>query len=301
MKKIILTLLIFGMLTISCKKQAERVETKIMNCIYESYEDQGVAFKEAFSDFEQLLITEKILEDKTGSSYKAFFEKIVIDNEFNYNPSQSFANKIMEIRMPQNESFINCQSELRKELKKETELRVVLDSILTTETFGASEVAKGFLMVFDEEDFELDYYKMNTFLFFDTINYTNDDELIKKLPDFKEEEIERDLSKAITVYMDGDNHVFVNDERVTMEELKTQIRDYVHAHTLESIIVLKSDRKTSYAKHIDLQKAITEEIQILRKELAKERYNTALDKLTEEQRSEIKKIYPLHLSIKDPV
>lgn len=295
MKKIIFTLLIFGMLAISCKKQAERVEVKIMNCIYESYEDQGTAFKKALSDFEQLLIAENILEDGTGKSYKAFFEKMVINDAFNYNPSQSFLNKVIEIRSTQNESFINCQSELRKELKKETELQATLSAILTSENQSPSQIAKGFLMVFDEDDFELDYYKMNVYLFFDTINYTNDEGLIKKLPDFKEEEIEQDVSKAITVYMDGNNHVFVNDEKVTVEELKIQIRDYERTHTSESIIVFKSSRETSYSKYLDIQKAMAEEVNILRDELAKERYNTALDNLTEEQRSEIKKIYPLNL------
>ena len=47
-----------------------------------------------------------------------------------------------------------------------------------------------------------------------------------------------------------------------------------------------------YKTYVDVQNAIIGEIQILREQLAKEKYNTELNKLTEEQLSEIKKIYP---------
>tara|TARA_R110002051_G_scaffold1113_2_gene5630 strand:- start:11 stop:916 length:906 start_codon:yes stop_codon:yes gene_type:complete len=296
MKKLILTYLTFGIFTMSCQGQTERIETKLMNCIYENYEDKGTEFKKALSDFQKLLIDEKILKDGTGKSYKAIFEKIVTDDDFDYNPSISFLDKIIDIGMPQNESFKNCQSELRERAEngfsKGTELQTVLDSIKNSGNLTPSTVANGILSVLNEKDFELDYYKMSVFFLFDTINYTNDSGISRKLPEFKENETEYDLSKAINIYIDVNNQIFVNKEKVDIEKLKVQIREYEFKNKSESIISFKAERETMYKTYVDVQNAIIGEIQILREQLAKEKYNTELDKLTEEQQSEIKKIYP---------
>lgn len=50
-----------------------------------------------------------------------------------------------------------------------------------------------------------------------------------------------------------------------------------------------------YKTYIDVQNAIVGEIRHLRAKLAKEKHNTELDKLTEEQLSEIKKVYPQNI------
>ena len=47
-----------------------------------------------------------------------------------------------------------------------------------------------------------------------------------------------------------------------------------------------------YKRYMDVQNAIIGEINDLREELAKEKYNTTFNKLTKEQADIIKKIYP---------
>lgn len=293
MKKLLLTYITFGILAISCQKQTERIETKLVNCIYENYKDQGTKFKKLLSDFEQLLIDEKILKNRTGKSYKAIFEKIVVDNDFDYNPSESFLTKIIELGMPKNEAFRNCQSELREksknEFSKSYELQTVLDSIFKNSVnISPSIVATGILSVLNEKDFELDYYKMSVFFLFDTISYTNDDGISKKLPEFKE----NDLSKAMNIYINGDNQIFVNQKKVNIEELKIKVRDYEFKNKSESFFSVKTERAAMYKTYLDVQNTIIGEIRNLREQLAKEKYNTGLDNLTEIQLSKIKIVYP---------
>jgi len=297
MKKLLLTYITFGILAISCQKQTERIETKLVNCIYENYKDQGTKFKKLLSDFEQLLIDEKILKNRTGKSYKAIFDKIVVDNDFDYNPSESFLTKIIELGMPKNEAFRNCQSELREksknEFSKSYELQTVLDSIFKNSVnISPSIVATGILSVLNEKDFELDYYKMSVFFLFDTISYTNDDGISKKLPEFKEDKKEYDLSKAMNIYINGDNQIFVNQKKVNIEELKIKVRDYEFKNKSESFFSVKTERAAMYKTYLDVQNTIIGEIRNLREQLAKEKYNTGLDNLTEIQLSKIKIVYP---------
>lgn len=290
---LIFTYLTFVIFTISCNSQTLRVEDKLMNCIYQNYEDNGTKFKKALIEFEQLLINENILNDNRGNSYVAIFEKIVKENDFNYNPSKSFLDKIIDIGMPQSESFTKCQSELEEsEFLKSNELQKVFDSLKESDNFSASSVASGILSVLNDKDFELDYYKMSVFFLLDTISYVNDDGLIRKLPEIQEDDTEYDLSKAIKIYIDGNNQIFVNEEKVDIDNLKIRVKDYEEKNKSESLIVLKYERETMYQTYIDVQNAIVGEIKELREKLAKQKFNSALENLTKEQLSEIRKIYP---------
>ncbi|WP_190246289.1 ExbD/TolR family protein [Gelidibacter gilvus] len=299
MKKLIYTIITFGLCIMSCKGQNERIEIRLMNCIYENYDDHGTEFKKAITDFEQLLIGQKILKDQSGKSYRSILEKIVVDDDFDYNPSESFFDNIREIGLPQNESYKTCQTELRKnaniDLTKETKLNAVLDSLKNTGELTPSQVAIGILSVLNENDFELDYYKMNMFSLFDVISMINADGIKRQLPESKEDIIDYDVTKALNIYLDGESQVFANNQKVTHKELRKTIRDYVSENKSESVISLKNDRQTMYKTYIEIQNIIVGEIRSLREQFSKENYKTELDHLTQEQLAEVKKIYPQNL------
>ena len=46
-----------------------------MECVYRSYEDDGVKLAKLISDYENLLVNEGILKDNTGSSYRKILPK----------------------------------------------------------------------------------------------------------------------------------------------------------------------------------------------------------------------------------
>ena len=120
----------------------------------------------------------------------------------------------------------------------------------------------------------------------------NDKGLVRELPEVSETKTEYDLSKAINIYIDGNNQLLVDNEKVDIDELKTKVREYVYMNKSESIISLKNAPRSSYNTIINVQESIVGEIRNLREILSKERYNTGLDSLTKEKLSEIQKIYP---------
>jgi len=259
MKKLILTYLTFGIFSIFCNSQSIKVEDKLINCVYQNYEDNGTKFKKALTEFEQLLINENILKDSSGKSYIIIFEKIIEENDFKYNPSESFLDKIIDIGMPKLESFNKCQSELKEsEFSKNNELRKIFDALKESGNFSQSTI-------------------------------------VRKLPEIQEEDIEYDISKSINIYIDRENQIFVNKEKVDIDALKTAVRNYEEKNKSESIISLKTERETMYSTYINVQNAVVGEIKKLRTRLAEERYNKELKNLTKEEMTEIKKVYPLKL------
>lgn len=123
----------------------------------------------------------------------------------------------------------------------------------------------------------------------------NDKGIIRKLPPLVEIEQEHDLNNAINVFIDGNNQLFIDNDKVDITGLKLKIREYENKNKSESIILLQYKRETSYSTYINVQNAIVGEINTLRKTYSKEKYKIVLDSLNKIQLSEVREIYPLNL------
>ncbi|WJJ96550.1 ExbD/TolR family protein [Algibacter luteus] len=298
MKTNFLLNIIIGFLLTSCVAQNERIENIIMDCSYQSFDDNGIAFRKLISDYENLLINENILADNSGKSYRQVLKDIASEKEFDKVPSKFFAEELQKIEKPNLEKAQKCQEIIVKDSAKYdmTKLKGLEQAIDNAQYSGDLQpalIAEDILKVLTEKDFELEFYKLRTFLLFSIID-TNAG-ISRKLPDFENDESEIDLTNALKITLDDKNQIFVNGKKVSLDDLKTLVRDYESEFKSESIISLKADRGTMYRTYIDVQNAIVGEIQHLRNKLAREKYKTELDKLTEEQQSEIKKVYPQKL------
>lgn len=298
MKTNILLNIIIGFLFTSCVAQNDRIENIIMDCSYQAFADNGKAFRTLISDYENLLINEKILADNSGKSYRQVLQKIADGNEFNKAPSTFFSAELQELEKPDLEKAQECQKIIIRDsaiydMSKLKGLEQAIDNRQYSGDLQPSLIAEDILKVLTEGDFELDFYKLRIFLLFSIID--TDTGISRRLPEMEENQVEYDLTNALKIIIDDKSEIYINDKKVTIAELKKLVRDYELENKSESIISLKTDRGTMYKTYIDVQNAIVGEIRHLRAKLAKEKHNTELDKLTEEQLSEIKKVYPQNI------
>lgn len=265
------------------------MEVKLMDCIYENFDDKGIEMKQTISDFEQLLINERILKDNTGKSYRAIFEEIASDDNFNFHPSQSFMDLIMNIPQPNSDSVRNCQNTLLKnhnyDFSKGKKLQSVLESNQNSDNFEPSNMANGILKVLDENDFELDYYKFRTFLMLDLLNSE-----VKRSEKLNEPKM--DISNALKIYIDEKNKIFVEEDEIIIKELKPIILKYYKENKSNSVIALKTTKETMYREYIEVQNEIISAINTSRENLSKERFNEKYIDLTIDQKNEIDREYP---------
>ena len=122
-----------------------------MECLYQSYEDNGIAFKKAMQDFEQVLISEEILKDRSGKGYRGLFEKIVSTNEFPNWPKINFNSFVTEIGKPRQEILQNCVASLEKPPVNKFE--TLANTIQSYEDVTPATLANGVLESLDEKDF----------------------------------------------------------------------------------------------------------------------------------------------------
>jgi biopolymer transport protein ExbD len=298
MKTIILLFISSVFLVPSCSAQTERNETKLMDCTFQSYADGGLELKNLISDYQSLLIKEGILQDNSARSYRRILENISNKSRIEREPSKFFIIEIRNINQPDLEKIQQCELKTFADSASYdfSKLRR-FENIFSTNNPNSSRVSsvtKQMLDILTLEDLKLDYYKLRTFLIFSYID--TDAGLNEQLPENRIGDNENiDLKNALIIEIDRNNLVYVGNKKVNVAVLKKKVRSYEKKNKSESIIVLKADRESKYGTYIKVQNAIVYEIQSLKENFSKNKYNKSLDELTDQQLSKISKMYPQNL------
>ena len=282
----------------SCSPEKVRVEEVIMECIYKSYDDNGRAFKKAIQGYETLLVEQNIIKDKTGKSYKETLMALAQDNNFKNRPSISFNSFIGDIGSLDSESYLECQKTLidtsNYDSSRFTIINKVVEKHMTSSDLNINLILSDIGTSLTEEDFDFDYYKIQTFKILDLFEL--DKGLLRTLPKVNDESTkEKNLSNALSIYIDEKNTIFINDEKSSLKEVRKTVRNYYLENTSESIVTLNHKSGTSYAEYIAVQNEITSAINSLREKLALKLYKKDLDSLTKEELTTIRTKYPLNL------
>lgn len=166
MKRIFLSLILLILIS-ACSSNKEKVENILMDCIYNSYDDNGNALKKAIYDYETLLIEQGFITDRTGKSYKSAFKAIQQSEGLKQKPSITFQGFISNIPSPNIESTIHCENILMDSTKYDYSTIRSIDKVMqkhiTASDLKPETLAVDILSVLTEEDFEHDYHKMRLY------------------------------------------------------------------------------------------------------------------------------------------
>jgi len=298
MKKNFLLNIIILLLFTSCSSQDDRMEKKLMECYYQTYSDNGAELKELISNYQRLLVEEQVMADSSAKSYLNFYQKLADEKEFEHVPSKSFLTELQNIEKPNGMINRECQTNVLADSSSydTNKIFILEDAISSVQEAGdlsPSLVSKQILTVLNEEDFELDYYRLRTLFLFDMLNV--DYGIDNKLRTATGDVIEHDLTDALKISISEKNQIFVNGQKVNIDQLKKKVADYEQTHKNSSVIAISASRETMYRTYIDVQNSITSAIQNLREKIAINEYQLGFEKLIEKQKKSIKNIYPIEI------
>tara|TARA_Y100000588_G_scaffold191945_1_gene205943 strand:- start:182 stop:1057 length:876 start_codon:yes stop_codon:yes gene_type:complete len=282
----------------SCSSQKERAEDIIMKCLYESYEDNGVEFKQAMVDYENLLIQQEFLKGKSGKNYKEAIGLLIENEGAEYLPSISFNGFVSAKVQPNVLKLIECQKVFidssMYDFTKLNAIKKTVENQTSYSNMNPNSILRSMDSILTENDYENYYYKLQTFNILSLFEL--DRGLLRTLPKINDDSTkEKDLSNALSIYIDEKNTIFINDEKSSLKEVRKTVRNYYTENTSKSIVTLNHKSGTSYAEYIAVQNEITNTINSLRDKLALKLYKKNLDSLTREELTTIKEKYPLNL------
>lgn len=288
--KLILLVLSFCFLT--CKGQESRWELQLMECLYTAQADNGEAFKKLMSDYEKLLIREKILDGATGKDYIKIYQKMADLEVLEYSPSQSFLGVLKDLPPNDKSKVRECEKALIDgrdiEEHKAIALERKLDSLFSYGNNSASQVAKTILEVLDERDLELDYYKLRTLFVIDLISAPINPTAFPS--EMKTANI--DPTMAIQLHLNEESRLFIRDMEIDSIGLVKAVKRHVAKYESDATILLKVDNKALYRDYTKTLEIISSVVNQIREEYSIEQYGKPLNDLSEEKQREIRNKYP---------
>jgi biopolymer transport protein ExbD len=159
-----------------------------------------------------------------------------------------------------------------------------------------------------------------------TTTMDTDGGLTRKLPPMPEEQIE-DMPEVkqrnvFEVLVNANDQLLVEGQLMLVSELREATMEFIVSDpnradmpefkntdvpffgteypVSKQIISLQNDRGTSYDMYIKVQNELVAAYNVLREDLAKDKFGITYDELSEEQRDAIREIYPQRISEAEP-
>lgn len=103
--------------------------------------------------------------------------------------------------------------------------------------------------------------------------------MVRTLPQVSPTTVEYDESKALNIYIDGNNAVFTNKEAVDLDALKIKTKAYLLSSKSNAAIAIRTEHETMYNTYMNIQNTIVETINTLRQDLSKKIFNSDFESL----------------------
>lgn len=271
-------------------------ETAFMNCLYNSLPDKGKEFKLALQKAEQKLIDKNLLKEGTGESYAALYKNIynTVDEDLQNLGILSYMGSMQEhVNTVANE---NCMKNVFESTKySDSKFFKFLQLTESIDSFDG-EVINQILAILTPKNLEHDYYKMTTFIIIETMNTTISVHTDLKLPEEVEQIFTKEeLESALKIELNAEGEVFVSDKKISLKKLRKKVISYLKENKSKSVISFSNSREVPYKYFIDVQNELIAGFDVVRNELAKEKFNSSFNELQKAEKDEIKKTYPLRI------
>ncbi len=278
----------------SINGQINRIENEIIDCIHSSMGDNGEILKQLIKSHHNLLISEGIVKDSTPESLQNSFREMA-KGELIKMPSKFFVQQWNEIMGPDKTELNDCQNEILKNSGNYDSTKLInfskeLTKILIRKGLERKEVASLLGGVLGAEDFALEYYKLSTFFVFDIIptsagvDYST---TILKNP------TQDQKSRALNLAINHESKIIYDNKPVNLEELGILLKEYFKKNKTASIIALNTSKKAKYTIYLDVSRLITQEINVLRQELAELEFQKPFGLLNQKEMDFVNTTYPL--------
>lgn len=293
MKQLILLGILFLCFSSCGQTKEAELEEILLDCLKQSYGEQQVNISEELDKLETYLIKSKSLKSSSGQSYFDFYEQIVQINDI---PATLDNNRFQNIfKLTPNQFYsADCHEELKKldsttiANSKYTQMTVAIQKAAQDEV-SPSNIAKAITSVLSPSNFDNPYYRAIALL---TIAYTANTDTGFKRQLAQNENEDDNAYEIMKVTTTDKNQITLNGKEVSQEELKSALSDFIKTNNSNHLVKFQADKGTSYDFYLKVQDSIKSVYIDLRDELANEKFSKSYNELNENEKKEIREIYP---------
>lgn len=282
---------------ISCGQEKDKIETVLIDCLENSYNEIEVDLNRELDELEKYLINKGILKSSAGQSYYDFYKQVV---EINDIPNELDIDKFGNLmKLKPNEYYSNiCLQSLTKidssEIKKSKYYQMTLrmQEVSSKGEFSPSSIASVITSVLSPSDFDNAYYRAIALL---TIANTSNIEtgLVRKMKPIKSGDYSN--LQTVSILANSKSEIIYNTKIVSEKILKNELYNFIKQNQENHLIAFSSEKGTTYDFYLKVQDYISETYKRLRGDKSKELYKKSFSDLSESEKEIIMKIYPQNI------
>lgn len=315
--KLLIFGLLFSLLSCSQKSVESKIENQLLQCFYQSHQENGIDVVKIIDRLESLFINESVLKDGTGESYLQIIQNLgqgsqiglgrisikkAIDS-IGYIPGSIFCRESAII--------LNVDSSILEGSKLNRLFKIQLSSALISPA-DMHNVAMDVLSILSAQDFENEFYRTAALIYLAKLSKLSALQEAKvniqsELPEVRT--INNGLN-ILVVRVTAKNEIYVNNILTKESELKSLVKDYLrdtsnmtvkeipligNQQATKGVIYLQAEMGFEYKLYIACVNQLTATFRELKEELALKYFSTDWKDLTNDQTQAIKQILPQHI------
>ncbi|MFY0673233.1 MAG: hypothetical protein JXQ87_07505 [Bacteroidia bacterium] len=141
------------LLTISCSSEKHKIESELFSCIIDVTANDEVALSEKLDNYEQLLITSKVLENNSGKAYYNLYTKLA--------NGEKIAIPDSDPEFPDLFSFFPCYLKMMKAKgSSQTKFIKIWNDMLSSEKRDNQAQAQIIISHLSANEFEIPFYRL---------------------------------------------------------------------------------------------------------------------------------------------
>jgi len=296
----LLTILLTFQVLSSHGQETDTVESILLHCLTESFEENGIDLDNELDSFETYLIRNSFLGSSDGTSYYQFYQKIIAlkDIPAIADPEQ-FAGLYSltpdEYYSPECFSKLQALAQQEIEGSKYYSMVMAMQQAVTDSSFSPAVVARAIASVLAAPDFDKPYYRAVALL---TISYAANarSRMPARLPPFEDRETGHKRCDSLNVFLSATDEVMIGLSVTSPEEFQTRLRVFILENDSSHVILLRYDRGTSYEFYKKILDLISRIYHDIREQKAQELHGRPFDELPDPEKEKIQKTYPFHIS-----
>jgi hypothetical protein len=286
--------LVLGLLIFTSCAQENKVdlelEESLLLCITQAYEQQGIDIKTELDLFESYLISNHYLESGSGESYHQFFKRV---EELNENTSVVRPEEFVNIYKVHPSTYSDCIEEVRSQTKYQNTLVTRLDAAIKRQIeekgISLTTVSSAITKTLKPFDFQRDYFRYYYLL---TIAYTSDTDTGLAI---KRDMVDYSKFVVLELNITSDDHIELEGVRVDIATMSEKVKQFIVEHDSLHMIRMEAAADASYDLYSRVQDRITGAYDEVWDTGSMALFGSSYSKLTEEQRDEIRRLYPSRL------
>jgi biopolymer transport protein ExbD len=171
---------------------------------------------------------------------------------------------------------------IQHQKKTATSFLAIMNKLQTTDLYKA-EVSSELLKLFEEEDYDLEFYRNGILVLIAWIDLSSGIPDNLPVPSTPLETAVKEPCDEVSILITENGTLLVDNKVSQVEKLESNILKFIDSTNSTVFIILSSDRQATYKFYLEVTDKIVSARKVYRNELSMREYDKAYEDLNEEQ------------------